>query len=302
MTDTASVPTPGGTFPLAGRPVARIGYGMGGLTRRASTAEGRSRALELLHRAYDLGIRHFDTAQFYGHGLANELLRDALGTHRDDLVLSTKAGAKPVTGVPVPLTSAQRPHELREAVEANLATLGTDRLDVVNLRRMDYQPGLLAEGDQIVPLADQLAELAALRDEGKLVGIGLSQITLDQLEEALPIGITCVQNIYHLLDRTFEPLLALCQANAIAWVPYFPLGGGGAYAGLAKVTDDATVRAVADQLRVTPTQVGLAWQLAHAPNTMLIPGSGSIEHLIENTAAGDLRLAAGTLARLDAVT
>jgi aryl-alcohol dehydrogenase-like predicted oxidoreductase len=302
MTDTASVPTPGGTFPLAGRPVARIGYGMGSLTRRVSTAGGRSGALQLLRRAYELGIRHFDTAQFYGHGLANELLRDALGTHRDEIVLSTKAGAKPVSGVPIPLTAAQKPHELREAVEANLATLGTDRLDIVNLRRMDFRPGLLAEGDQVVPLADQLAELAALRDEGKLVAIGLSHITLAQLEEALPVGITCVQNVYHLLDRAFEPLLEVCRNYAIAWVPYFPLGGGGAYAGLAKVTDDPTVQAIAEQLGATPTQVGLAWQLAHAPNTMLIPGAGSIEHLIENTAAGDLRLDAETRARLEVVT
>lgn len=302
MTDSASIPTPGGVFPLAGRPVARMGYGMGGLTRRVTTADDRTRAVALLHRAYELGIRHFDTAEFYRHGLANELLREAFGAHRDEILLSTKAGAKPVTGGPIPLTGAQRPHELREAVEANLKSLGTDRLDVVNLRRMDYRPGLLAEGEQIVAFDDQLAELVALRDEGKLVAIGLSHITLDQLEHALPVGVTCVQNMYYLLDRSFEPLLEVCRRNAIAWVPYFALGGGGEYAGLAKVTDDPTVQAVADELGATPTQVGLAWQLAHAPNTMLIPGAGSIEHLVENTAAGDLQLDAQTVARLEAAT
>ena len=89
---------------------------------------------------------------------------------------------------------------------------------------MDVRPGLLAEGDQVVPLEDQLAELAALRDEGKIIGIGLSHVTLEQLETALPLGLACVQNIYHLLDRTGEPLLDTCREHGVAWVPYFPLG------------------------------------------------------------------------------
>ncbi len=284
-------------FPFAGRSLPRIGYGMGQLARRATSTAGWTEAVALLRRAFELGVRHFDTAQFYGDGLANRLLRAALGDVRDEVVLATKAGAKPVPGA-IPLTAAQQPHELREAIEANLATLDTDRLDVVYLRRMDYRPGLLAEGDQIVPLQDQLSELAMLRDEGKILGIGLSHITVEQFHTASPIGITCVQNIYHLLDRAFEPLLTACRDEGIAWVPYFPLGGGG-YADLPKVTEAPAVTAVAEELGATPTQIGLAWQLAHAPNTMLIPGTGSTGHLMENTAAGDIALDEDTLARLE---
>ncbi|HEY0238472.1 MAG TPA: aldo/keto reductase [Friedmanniella sp.] len=299
MTGASITAAPGGTFPLAGRAVPRLGYGMGQVTRSAQTAEAHAAAVALLRQAYDLGVRHFDTAEFYSHGLANRLLAEAFGSVRDEVTLATKAGARPVSGASVPLTAAQQPHELREAVEANLASLRTDRLDVVNLRRMDFRPGLLAEGDQAVALDDQLAELAALRDEGKIIGIGLSHVTLEQLETALPVGVTCVQNIYHLLDRTDEPLIAVCRDSSAAWVPYFPLGGGGEYAGLPKVVDDDVVQAVADEIGATPTQVGLAWQLAHAPNTMIITGTSSPGHLIENIASGDLVLDRPTMARLD---
>jgi len=291
----------GGVFPLAGRDVPRVGYGLGQLARQtAADGDGRADALGLLRRAFGLGIRHFDTAQFYGNGLANQLLAEAFRDVRDEVVFATKAGARAVPGAPVPLTAAQQPHELREAVEANLTSLATDRLDVVNLRRMDFRPGLLAEGDQVVPLEDQVAELVGLRDEGKIIAIGLSHVTLEQFLVARPAGIACVQNVYNLLDRSFEPLLDACRASDVAWVPYFPLGGGGAYAGLPKVTDDPVVMAAAGELDVTATQVGLAWQLAHAPNTMLIPGTGSIRHLIENTAAAELALDEDVMKRLDA--
>lgn len=111
-----------------------------------------------------------------------------------------------------------------------------------------------------------------------------------------------MQNIYHLLDRTFEPLLGACRDYDVAWVPYFPLGGGGEYAGLPKVVDDTTVQSVAAGLGATPTQVGLAWQLTHALNTMLIPGMASPGHLRENIAAGDLNLDAATMTRPEAST
>jgi len=291
---------PGGIFTIAGRPAARVGYGMGQFTRASASPEGYDGAIALLRQALDLGINHFDTAQFYGNGLANRLLRDALRGRRDEVLIATKAGAEPVLGAPIPLAAAQKPRELRAAVEANLATLETDWVDVVNLRRMDYRPGLLAEGDQIVALEDQLGEMVTLRDEGKIRGIGLSHVTAEQLRLAQPAGITCVQNIFSMLDRTFEPLLDECREKNIAWVPYFPVGGGG-YAGLPKVTDDPIVQEVAERLCATPTQIGLAWQLAHAPNTMLIPGTSSVEHLNENVAAGDITLDRDTMETLDQV-
>ncbi|GAA4682734.1 aldo/keto reductase [Frondihabitans cladoniiphilus] len=292
-------PAPGGTFLLAGRATARIGYGMGQVTRKAAAPAGRENAYAVLRHAFDLGITHYDTAQFYGNGLANELLRDAFGPQRDDILIATKAGAKPVPGAPIPLKAAQKPSELRDAVEANLRTLRTDRIDIVNLRRMDYTPGLLAEGDQVVPLDDQLAELSALRDEGKILGIGLSHITLDQLRAALPVGVVCVQNIYNVIDRSDEALLALCAENGIAWIPYFPLGGG--FGALPAVGENTEVQAVASRLGATASQVGLAWQLTHSANTMLISGTSSIEHLDENSAGATITLDPHSLATLDKI-
>lgn len=295
----ATRPTPGGTYSLAGKQVARIGYGMGQITRKAEEHEGRAHAVALLHRALEFGITHFDTAQFYGNGRANELLRESFAGVRDEIVIATKAGAKPVPGAPIPLAAAQKPTELRAAVEDNLRTLRTDRIDVVNLRRMDFAPGLIAEGDQVVPFEDQLVEMAALRDEGKILGIGLSHITIDQLRIALPLGVACVQNVYNLADRSDEDLLALCQEHGVAWIPYFPLGGG--YGSLPKVVDEPAVRDVAVRFQVTPSQVGLAWLLAHSPNTMIISGTSSLEHLAENTAAGSVQLDSDTLQLLDPV-
>lgn len=184
-------------------------------------------------------------------------------------------------------------------MEENLRTLGTDRIDVVNMRRMDFTPGLLADGDQIVAFDDQLAEMTMLRDPGKILAIGLSHVTAEQLRTALPAGVACLQNIYNLVDRSDESLLEICAESGVAWVPYFPLGGG--FGTLPKVVDEQAVRSVASRLGATPAQVGLAWQLAHSPNTMLIPGTSNVEHLLENTAAGEVRLDEAAMAALNAI-
>jgi pyridoxine 4-dehydrogenase len=169
----------------------------------------------------------------------------------------------------------------------------------VNLRRMDLGPGVQAEGGQIVDLDDQLAEMIALRDEGKIGGIGVSSVPLEILQRALPAGIACVQNSYSLLDRSQEEMVDVCVQAGIAWVPYFPLGS--AFPDFPKVTDNPVVREIATELGATPAQVGLAWLLAHAPTTLLIPGTRSIAHLEENLGAGDVTLSADALARLDAI-
>lgn len=276
---------PGGTVTLAGRPVARIGFGVMQLER---AGVGKDAALAILRQAAGAGVNHLDTAQFYG--ACNELIREALAPYDDDLVLATKVGAvRDADAKPLPLVPAQRPDELRAQVEANLAALGTERLGVVNLRRLDAKPGIIAEGEQRVDLDDQLAELNALRDAGKINGIGLSNVSAGQLRQALPAGVACVQNLYSALDRTAEPVLDLCREHDIAWVPFFPLGSAG-FASTLRVTDDATVAAIAAELGVTPAQVGLAWQLAHYDRTLLIPGTANPAHLAENLAAGDIKL------------
>lgn len=290
--------TPGGKTILAGRPVARIGYGVMQLTERHGRAPlVEADAIVLLRRSVELGIRHFDTAQFYGDGRANRFLRVALAPY-DDMVIATKVGAVSVDA-PVPLAPAQKPRELRASVEANLATLGVDRVGIAYLRRADIRPGIIATGDQIVDLDDQLAELIALRSEGKIGAIGLSSVSLAQLEQALPAGIASVQNSYGVLDRAGEPLLEICRREGIAWTPYFPLGS--AFPGYPKVTEQPAVIDAAKSLGATPSQVGLAWLLQHAPNTLLIAGTSSVDHLEENVATDGVTLDPATVAVLDAL-
>jgi pyridoxine 4-dehydrogenase len=282
---------PGGTAQLAGHTVARIGFGAMQLERRATDADA---AVAILRQAVSAGVNHIDTAQFYG--ACNALIRAALAPYPPALLLVTKVGADRDSGGK--LVPAQRPAQLRAQVEANLAALGVERVGVVNLRRLDTAPGIIASEEQLVDLDDQLAELAALRDAGKIGGIGLSNASAGQLRQALPAGIACVQNSYSVLDRAAEPVLELCRAHAIAWVPFCPLGSAG-LAGLPKVTDDLAVTAIAAELGVTPAQVGLAWQLAHYDAALLIPGTTNPDHLAENIAVGSINLPAKALAPLN---
>jgi pyridoxine 4-dehydrogenase len=284
---------PGGRFTLAGRHVARIGYGAMQLPR---LAHERDTAVALVHRAVELGVDHVDTAQFYGDdAFANTVLRDALaGT---DVVVATKVGADPNPGGDVHLRPAQRPEELRASVEDNLRSLGRDRVDIVYLRRADAPPGIVATGDQVVPIEDQLDALTSLRDAGAIGGIGLSAVTPEQLRVALPAGIVAVQNAYSLLDRASEQLLDLCVREDIAWVPFFPLGS--AFPTMPDVVDDPVARRIATATGATPAQVGLAWLLQRSPNLLLVPGTATAAHLEENLAAGDLRLSPSAYAELD---
>lgn len=272
--------------------MARVGFGV--MQLHHATAP-RDTLVTLLRQAVRHGVNHIDTAHFYG--ACNALIREALAPYPDDLVLVSKVGADlDSQGALVP---AQRPTQLREQVEANLATLGVERLDVVNLRRLDAAPGLIAEGDQKVDLDSQLAELTSLRVAGKIGGIGLSNVCAEQVRQALPVGIVCVQNAYGVLDRTAEPVLDVCRAHGIAWTPFFPLGS--AFAALPKATEHPTVVAVAEELGATPAQVALAWLLAHYDRTLLIPGTSDPVHLAENLAAGSLRLPADAVAALDRI-
>jgi pyridoxine 4-dehydrogenase len=279
------------TFPT----VDRVGYGAMQLFEAAPED-----ATSVLRRAVELGVNHIDTASFYGPGEVNRRIRAALAPYPEDLVIVSKVGARYTGEQPIPLTSAQQPAELRAAVEDDLRQLGLDRIPVVNLRRHDLGPRPNVGENQIVGLDDQLAEMIALRDEGKIGGIGVSSVSLEVLRRALPAGIACVQNAYSVLDRSQEATLDFCADNSIAWVPYFPLGS--AFTGFPSVADDAVVREIADEIGVTGAQVGLAWLLAHAPNTLLIPGTRSIAHLEENVGAADVVLSADVIARLDAVS
>ena len=284
------------SVPVGQHRVARIGFGAMQLERLASRFGD---AADLLRRAIDLGVDHVDTAQFYGDGFANEVIRQVLADGRQLLVV-TKVGADADPGKKLPIKPAQRPEQLRASVEDNLRSLGLEQLPVVNLRRLDIAPGLVAEGDQIVDLDDQLAALIDLRDAGKIGAIGVSSVSRENLERAISAGIVCVQNAYSLLSRQYDDMLDLCLGHGIAWVPFFPLGGAG-FPGWPKVTDDPKVIEISAELNATPSQLGLAWLLAHKPNILLIPGTTSPAHLEENIAASALRLDAVALTALDAL-
>ncbi|MET4781397.1 aldo/keto reductase [Glaciihabitans sp. UYNi722] len=288
-------PHPGGSLSLAGRVVSRVGYGAMQLERLRGDGAA---AITLVRRAVDLGVNHFDTAQFYGNGFSNSVLRQALSPADDALIVS-KVGAEPNPDGRPPLRLAQRPEELRASVENNLTSLGLDRIPLVNLRRAENNSRVLAEGDQVVDFDDQLATMIALRDEGKIGGIGLSSVTLDRVRHALPAGIVCVQNAYSLVARGDEDLLDLCVSEGIAWVPFFPLGS--ALPTLPKATNEPAVEDAAQRLGCTPSQVALAWLLRHTPNTLLIPGTADLDHLEANVAAGDIHLDDKTVAVLDSI-
>jgi aryl-alcohol dehydrogenase-like predicted oxidoreductase len=245
----------------------------------------------LLRRAVEAGVNHIDTAQYYGPVVASELIHEALYPYPDDLVIVSKVGAKRNdAGAWLP---AQTPAELRAGVEANLATLDIEQIGAVNLRRMGA-----GEGVDQVALDDQLAEMVALRDEGKIGGIGISNASVDEVETAIASAqITCVQNPYSLLAQDDGGVLDRCVEAGIAFVPFFPLGS--AFPGMPKVTKDARVIDVAQRSGWTPAQVGLAWLLARADNILLIPGTSSLAHLEENLGVRDVVFSEADLAELN---
>lgn len=275
--------------------VNRIGFGAMQLPGPGVMGPPRDHdeAIAILRRAVEWGVNHIDTAQFYGPDVANALIREALHPYPDDLVLVTKVGAfRDAAGGWLP---GQRPDQLRSAVEDNLRSLGVERLGAVNLRLHEGH----TPGEEPVRLEDQLAEMVALRDEGKIAGVGISTATLDQVRQAIEqADIVCVQNAFSLLDRSDADVLDLCAERGIAYVPYFPLGS--AFPNTPKVVDNPAVRDVAERLGATPAQVGLAWLLGYRENILLIPGTSRLSHLEENLAVADIHLSDADVAELEA--
>jgi aryl-alcohol dehydrogenase-like predicted oxidoreductase len=271
--------------------VGRIGYGAMKLTGwPRGDRPDRDTALAVLRRAVELGVDHLDTSNYYARDgvAANELIRTALSPYPDDLVIVTKVGAL-VEGADIGLAPSEQrgltPDGLRRGVEANLRSLGVDRLDVVNLRLGD-------RGHPDIPLGKPLETLLALRDEGLIRHLGVSNVTADQVAEARTIApIACVQNMYNVAVRDDDPLVDACAEAGIAYVPFFPVGG------FRPVTAER-LDAIAARHGATVPQVALAWLLARSPNILPIPGTGSLAHLAENVAAADLRLTDEDLASL----
>ncbi|WP_405877861.1 oxidoreductase [Streptomyces sp. NBC_00005] len=268
------------TFSLGGElTINRLGFGA--MRLAMGTFAGRARdpetGIAVLRRAVELGVNHIDTAGFYGRDAvwANELIRRALAPYRDDLVIATKVGPLPgPNGVPSGQATAD---QLRGLVEADLRCLGLNRLDLVYLR----VGGMTGPGGESI--AERFAVLAELRREGLIRHLGVSNVDGAQLAEARVIApVAAVQN-RHTGDRG---LLAESEEAGIAYVPYFPLGGGVGSGPL----DAERLGKVAARLGATTAQVAIASLLATSPTVLAIPGTGCLEHLEGNLAANDLSL------------
>jgi aryl-alcohol dehydrogenase-like predicted oxidoreductase len=252
----------------------RIGFGA---MQLPTSPEGRESSVLLLRRAVELGVPLIDTAYLYGGGANEELIAEALHPYPADVLITTKVG---VSGSG-PLSDWRldgRPDSLRRQVDGCLQRLRLERIELLQLHRVDPS----------VPLADQVGTLAELAAEGKAARIGLSEVSVDELEQARTItGIATVQNRYNIVDRTHEPVLRACTRLGITFLPWRPLAHEG-----------GEVAAVAAELSATAAQVVLAWLLTRSPVMLPIPGTSSVPHLEENLAAGRLHLTADHLSRL----
>ncbi|MEU0933800.1 aldo/keto reductase [Embleya sp. NPDC005971] len=265
-----------GVFPLGSDlPVHRLGYGAMQLTGTGVWGEPKDRqeAIRVLRRAVELGVNLIDTADSYGPFVNEQLIREALHPYAEDVVIATKGGFAR-TG-PGEWRALGRPEYLRQQTELSLRHLGLERIDLYQLHRIDPQ----------VPLADQLGELGALQQEGKIRHIGLSEVTVEQLRQAREIvEIVSVQNLYNLADRKSESVLDYATAENIAFIPWFPIATGQ----LAR--PGGPLEQVAKEQGAAPSQLALAWLLHRSPVLLPIPGTSSVAHLEENTEAARIRL------------
>jgi pyridoxine 4-dehydrogenase len=280
--------TQAGRFALGDRSVTRMGYGAMQLAGPGVFGPPRDHAaaLAVLREAVAQGVDHIDTSDFYGPHVTNHLIREALHPYADGLVIVTKVGA--VRGADGSWNPAIGAADLARAVQDNLRHLGVDALDVVNFRTMGDGHGP-AEGSIEAPFT----ALAELQRQGLIRHLGVSNVTAAQVAQARGIAeIVCVQNQYNLVHREDDALIDTLASAGTAYVPFFPLGGF-------TPLQSGVLSAVAAELGATPMQVALAWLLARSPNILLIPGTSSVAHLLENLGAASLVLPAAARARLD---
>lgn len=269
------------TFRIGGDlDVGRLGFGA--MRLPTEPGSGRENALAVARRAVELGVTLIDTAYLYGGGANEELLAEALHPYPEGLLITTKVGVAR-TGPGGDWKLDGRPEILRDQVRQALRRLRTERIELLQLHRIDPD----------TPLADQLGTLRELQTEGLVGRIGLSEVTVDELERARElVDVVSVQNRYNLLDREHEPVLDACAAAGIAFLPWRPVAWG-------RTGAEGEIAAVAAELGATTTQVALAWLLDRAPVVLPIPGTARVGHLEENLAAACLRLTSAQRDRLD---
>jgi pyridoxine 4-dehydrogenase len=280
----------GDRYRLADKAVWRVGYGAMQLAGDGVFGPPRDHdeAVAVLRAAVDAGVDHIDTAQYYGPDVVNQLIREALFPYPNGLALVSKVAARrDEFGAVLPF---DEPDQLRAGVEDNLATLGVEQLTAVNLRVSGT-----AVPDQ--RFLDQLGALITAREEGLIAGIGISNVTHRHLLMALEAtDIVCVQNAYNLADRSSDPVLKECTARGIAFVPFCPLGSSKKQRDA--IASHPVVTGTGADHGLTPAQVALAWLLVIADNVLLIPGTRSRDHLVENLAVGSTSLGDDEIASL----
>jgi pyridoxine 4-dehydrogenase len=278
---------PSDIFRLGGDlPVHRLGYGAMQLPGPGVWGEpvDRAAAVRVVQAAVEQGVDFIDTADSYGPLISEQVIAEALHPYRDGLVIATKAGL--VRTGPGEWHSVGRPAYLKQQVELSLRHLKLERIDLIQLHRIDAE----------VPLADQLGAFAELREQGKVRHIGVSEVSVEELKAAREIvDVVSVQNLYNLTNRQSQDVLDYCTAEGIGFIPWFPIATGDLAA------PDSPVAAIAGELGATPAQVALAWLLQKSPVVLPIPGTKSVEHLTENMGATGVRLSDEDMARLDAL-
>jgi aryl-alcohol dehydrogenase-like predicted oxidoreductase len=277
-----------GTFDIGGDlRVHRLGFGAMRITGKGIWGEPQDHdeAIRVLRRSLELGIDFIDTADSYGPEVSERLIAEALYPYPKGLVIATKAGLR--RPGPDQWVEDGRPEYLRGQVESSLRRLRLERIDLLQLHRIDPK----------VPLADQIGALTRLQQEGKIRHIGLSEVSVAQIEEARQLAdIVTVQNLYNLGNRKSEDVLEYSEAEGIGFIPWFPLATGDlAQAG-------GPLARAAARLDAEPAQIALAWLLQRSPVMLPIPGTARVEHLEENTAAAMLELDEETLRELDLQT
>ena len=282
MDDLKKPAAAAGTLTLADLTVNRLGFGAMRVAGPDIWGDpgDRPAARKVLQRAYELGHTFFDTADSYGPDVSENLIAEALHPYPKDLVIATKGGL--VRPSRHRWDACGRPEHLRRALEGSLKRLRLERIDLYQLHAPDPN----------VPYAESFGTLAELQRAGKIRHLGVSNVSVRQLEAARRIApVVSVQNEYNVEHRTYDAVLAACEKTGIAFIPWFPLGAG-------RALRSARIKRIADRLAATPAQVALAWLLARSLVMLPIPGTSSIAHLEENAAAAALRLTADDLAAL----
>jgi aryl-alcohol dehydrogenase-like predicted oxidoreductase len=280
--------TPGqasGTLTIGGDlTVNRLGYGAMQLTGKGiwGPPEDHDECIRVLRRAIELGVTFIDTADSYGPYFSEELIAEALHPYPDDLVIATKAGL--LRCGPGDWRPLGKPDYLRQEVEMSLRRLKLERIDLFQLHRFDPE----------VPVEDSLGELKEMQDEGKIRHIGISEVSVDQVEQARKVvDVVSVQNMFNLVERRHEDVLKHCEAEDIAFIPWFPLATG------RLVQEGNVLTESAQRHQVSPAQLALAWVLQRSPVMLAIPGTSKVSHLEDNMAAATVELSDDEFAELE---